>query len=48
MDPEQLKAMAPQLGGMDASQIKMMSQMMAGMNWMQVTTIVSAVEKGVG
>lgn len=31
MDPEQLKAMAPQLGGMDASQIKMMSQMMAGM-----------------
>lgn len=31
MDPEQLKAMAPQLGGMDASQIKMMSKMMAGM-----------------
>ena len=31
MDPEQLKAMAPQLAGMDPSQIKMMSKMMSGM-----------------
>ena len=31
MDPDQLKAMAPQLAGMDPSQIKMMSKMMSGM-----------------
>ncbi len=32
MDPAQLQAMAPQLGGMDPEQVKMAGKMMAGMD----------------